>query len=128
MKAPLTQIFPRTKSRVNQEVGVLNFYFSPPFTSLCLCSIFPKGLSYLRQTSTKSDIDIQKKGPEKKRNIVWIQKLHILHEFQILVTVLELTVALTQFHKLLAIGKILFDKTFINFVSVYNARYSFKFE
>ena len=43
-----------------------------------------------------------------------------LHDFQILVTVLELTVALTQFHKLLAIGKILFDKILFNFVSVYN--------
>ena len=98
---------------------VFKFLLQPPFHLFVLVQHFPQR-PILSASNFHKKWYWHTKNPEKKKNIVWIQKLHILHEFQILVTVLELTVALTQFHKLLAIGKILFDKILFNFVSVYN--------
>ena len=93
---------------------------SGKISSHCACAAFsPKAYPICVKLPQKVILTYKKK-PRKKENIVWIQKVYILHEFQTLVTVLELTGTLTQFHELLAIGKILFDKTVFNFVSVYN--------
>ena len=71
----LTQIFPRTKSRVNQEVFWIST--SAPLSTNCACAAFsPKAYPICVKLPQKVILTYKKKGPEKKWNIVWIQKLH----------------------------------------------------